>query len=124
MCDNKRIKEIACELGFISVKLIHEWGNKKSYIPPGIDRILDLINELQDIEKEENCITAPYKTDTVSNNTFTSIKDKEKDLIVKALEQCLWIQKDAAALLGISPRVLSYKIKNFNIRHQRWRKFK
>ncbi len=51
-----------------------------------------------------------------------SLKGQEKEMILKALEECLWVQKDAARLLGISPRTLNYKIKKFNIVHPRWRK--
>ena len=48
----------------------------------------------------------------------------EKEAILHALESNLWIQKDAARQLGISPRALIYKIKKFGITHPRWRKHK
>ncbi len=48
----------------------------------------------------------------------------EKETIIRALEMCLWIQKDAAKMLGISPRSLNYKIRKFGITHPRWRKNK
>ncbi len=47
---------------------------------------------------------------------------QEKDLIFKALEDNLWIQKDAARQLGISPRALNYRVKKLGIAHHRWRK--
>jgi DNA-binding NtrC family response regulator len=53
-----------------------------------------------------------------------SIKEQEKEIITKALEESLWVQKAAARLLGTSPRVLNYKIKKFGISHPRWRKNK
>ncbi len=49
---------------------------------------------------------------------------REKELILEALQKSLWIQKDAANLLGISPRALNYKINKFGITHPRWRKNK
>jgi DNA-binding NtrC family response regulator len=52
----------------------------------------------------------------------TSLALQEKDSIIKALDECLWIQKDAAQSLGISPRALNYKIKKYAITHPRWRK--
>lgn len=52
----------------------------------------------------------------------TSLAMQEKDAILKVLEDCLWIQKDAALSLGISPRALNYKIQKFGISHHRWRK--
>lgn len=52
------------------------------------------------------------------------LKHNEQDIIKEALEKSLWIQKDAAQLLGVSPRVLNHKIKKFGITHDRWRKNK
>jgi len=48
----------------------------------------------------------------------------EKELIARALEDNLWIQKDAASQLDISPRALNYRIKKLGITHARWRKNK
>jgi DNA-binding NtrC family response regulator len=56
------------------------------------------------------------------DNPPESLEMGEKEHILKALEENLWIQKDAAKTLGISPRTLNYKIKKFNISHPRWRK--
>lgn len=50
--------------------------------------------------------------------------ETEREMILKALERTLWIQKDAADLLGVSPRTLNYKVKKFGITHARWRKNK
>jgi len=49
---------------------------------------------------------------------------QEKELIYQALEKNLWIQKDAAKALGITPRALNYRIKKLGITHNRWRKNK
>jgi DNA-binding NtrC family response regulator len=59
-----------------------------------------------------------------SVQTPQSIKENEKELIVHALEEKGWVQKDAAQILGISPRVLNYKIKKYGITHSTWRKNK
>jgi two-component system response regulator AtoC len=50
--------------------------------------------------------------------------DEEKEMISGALEKNLWIQKDAARQLGITPRALNYRIKKLGITHDRWRKNK
>ena len=50
--------------------------------------------------------------------------DDEKAMISRALEKNLWIQKDAARQLGITPRALNYRIKKLGITHARWRKNK
>ncbi len=51
-----------------------------------------------------------------------TLKEAERVLILNALEKTNWVQKDAAKLLGISKRVMNYKIKNHGIQNQRWRK--
>jgi DNA-binding NtrC family response regulator len=53
-----------------------------------------------------------------------SLVENEKEMILETLAACLWIQKDAAHRLGISPRALNYKIKKYGITHPRWRKHK
>ncbi len=53
--------------------------------------------------------------------TMQPLHEHEKELILKSLERNLWIQKDAAQQLGISPRALNYKIKKLGITHPRWR---
>jgi DNA-binding NtrC family response regulator len=45
-----------------------------------------------------------------------SLEEVERDLIVKALHQHQGIQTKAAENLGISERVLRYKIKKYRIR--------
>jgi DNA-binding NtrC family response regulator len=47
--------------------------------------------------------------------------DVEKALILQALERTDYVQKDAAVLLGVSRRVLNYKIKNHGITHTKWK---
>ncbi|PIE59307.1 MAG: sigma-54-dependent Fis family transcriptional regulator [Desulfobulbus propionicus] len=53
-----------------------------------------------------------------------SLEGHEKEFIIKALEENLWVQKNAASKLGISPRSLNYKIKKHGITHPNWRKHK
>jgi DNA-binding NtrC family response regulator len=50
--------------------------------------------------------------------------EEEKEIICRALEKNLWIQKDAARELGLTPRALNYRINKHGITHQRWRKNK
>ena len=50
------------------------------------------------------------------------LDDLERDTILEALKMSNWIQKDAAELLGVSRRVLNYKVKIHNITHERWRR--
>ncbi len=44
------------------------------------------------------------------------IKDIEREAILKALEECEWIQARAARKLGITERMIGYKIKKYGIK--------
>src|SRR5262245_28039543 len=50
------------------------------------------------------------------------LDDLERNTIIEALKMPNWVQKDAAELLGVSRRVLNYKVKIHNINHDRWRR--
>ena len=43
------------------------------------------------------------------------LEEIEKQAVVEALSMSNWVQKDAAELLAISPRVMNYKIKTLGI---------
>jgi DNA-binding NtrC family response regulator len=50
------------------------------------------------------------------------LDDLERTTIIEALKMANWVQKDAAELLGVSRRVLNYKVKIHSITHDRWRR--
>lgn len=54
------------------------------------------------------------------NNTGTSLKDRieelEKEEIIKALKECDWVMTRAAKRLGITERMIGYKIHKYNLR--------
>jgi transcriptional regulator with GAF, ATPase, and Fis domain len=59
---------------------------------------------------------------SVIENKSNNLQSGERALIVDALEKNDWSQKDAAQVLGISPRSLNYRINKFGITHRRWLK--
>jgi DNA-binding NtrC family response regulator len=48
------------------------------------------------------------------------LDDLEKMVILEALRMNDWVQKDAARFLGVSSRVMNYKIQKYEITHSRW----
>jgi Nif-specific regulatory protein len=50
------------------------------------------------------------------------LEDLERCALVEALKMSNWVQKDAAQLLSISPRVINYKIKTLGIQFPRGRR--
>jgi two-component system, NtrC family, response regulator HydG len=54
--------------------------------------------------------------------TGIPLEDIERHALTEALKMSNWVQKDAAELLSISPRVMNYKIKTLNIEFPRGRR--
>jgi Nif-specific regulatory protein len=50
------------------------------------------------------------------------LEEIERSALMEALKMSNWVQKDAAELLGISPRVMNYKIKTLGIEFPRGRR--
>jgi Nif-specific regulatory protein len=50
------------------------------------------------------------------------LEEIERSALMEALRMSNWVQKDAAELLGISPRVMNYKIKTLRIEFPRGRR--
>jgi DNA-binding NtrC family response regulator len=46
----------------------------------------------------------------------------EKTALLEALKRSNWVQKEAAKLLGVSSRVMNYKVHKHGITHDRWSK--
>mgnify|MGYP003465458294 CR=1 FL=1 len=51
-----------------------------------------------------------------------ALEEIERQALVEALKMSNWVQKDAAELLAISPRVMNYKIKTLCIDFPRGRR--
>jgi two-component system, NtrC family, response regulator HydG len=54
--------------------------------------------------------------------TGIALEDIERAALIEALKMSNWVQKDAAELLSISPRVMNYKIKTLGIEFPRGRR--
>ncbi|HPR54749.1 MAG TPA: sigma-54 dependent transcriptional regulator [Deltaproteobacteria bacterium] len=52
--------------------------------------------------------------------SMSTLALSEKEMILDALRKNDWIQKEAASMLGISKRVIHYKIRKYGITHPRW----
>ncbi|MEN6447460.1 MAG: sigma-54 dependent transcriptional regulator [Syntrophaceae bacterium] len=51
----------------------------------------------------------------LTEDGLNPIEAHEKAMVIQALKKSNWVQKDAAALLGISKRVMHYKVRKYNI---------
>jgi transcriptional regulator with PAS, ATPase and Fis domain len=101
----------------------YPWPGNIRQLSNTIERAI-LLEDDREIRQES--ISLPDLGDKVSP-TLQAVglrlsEDQEKDMISNALEENLWIQKDAARQLGITPRALNYRINKLGITHSRWRK--
>jgi Nif-specific regulatory protein len=67
-------------------------------------------------------VTNPSGSSPAAGPSSRRLDDVEKTTILEALADTNWVQKDAAHILGVSPRVLNYKIKSHGITHPSWLK--
>lgn len=65
--------------------------------------------------------TSKIKSISQGSIKSSDLVEVEKRAILEALDDSLWVQKNAAAKLGISPRALNYKIALYGISHENWR---
>jgi Nif-specific regulatory protein len=52
------------------------------------------------------------------NSLRDQIREIEKEEIIKALKECDWVMAKAARQLGITERMIGYKIKKYGIRRE------
>jgi transcriptional regulator with PAS, ATPase and Fis domain len=107
----------------------------RSYTWPGnIRQLANTIERAAILEESntihtENVILPELNQESAESNIVemepsNTLDDRERETILSALEDSLWIQKEAAKRLGISPRALNYRIQKHGITHTRWRKNK
>ena len=65
---------------------------------------------------DQQSATSPEKVQAIKiPPTCIALEEIERQAVIEALRMSNWVQKDAAELLAISPRVMNYKIKTLNI---------
>ncbi len=108
----------------------------KGYRWPGNIRELENTIERAVLMAETDIITPddlslPFKPVLKTNRGVMRIpaggvkwEEMEKDLLIQALSMSGWVQKETAKLLGLSTRVLNYKVKHFGITHPSWKQNK
>ena len=101
----------------------YPWPGNIRQLSNTIERAI--LMEDEDIIRRENISLPQIDALSPSESKTKSLKlsaNEERKMILGALEKNLWIQKDAASQLGITPRALNYRIKKLGITHTRWRK--
>jgi len=117
----KRVDAFAPEV--LEALIEYQWPGNVRQLSNTIERAI-LLEDTRTIRPENVSLPDVDKPPAQLPPPPASLKlssDEEKQLIFEALKDNLWIQKDAARQLGISPRALNYRIKKLGIAHPRWR---
>jgi len=79
---------------------------------------------LRNMHVDSVAVHTPRSDPPRRTEDLKGLDEQKKSFIIDALESNLWVQKQAARQLGISPRALNYTIKKLGIKHWRWIKNK
>ncbi len=105
----------------LNIMMRYDWPGNVREIRNCIERAVLLAESDTITPAELSIVNANQVDDDIDQeSSLSSLELKEKEMILDALEKSDWIQKDAAAMLGISKRVIHYKIKKYGITHPRW----
>ncbi|HEV8335592.1 MAG TPA: sigma-54 dependent transcriptional regulator [Candidatus Polarisedimenticolia bacterium] len=109
--------------------LEHPWSGNVRELKNAMERTV-LMSESDWISPEDISLfeirLAPRDAAGGSQKVSASmdLEEMEKEAVLQALERANWVQKDAAAALGISSRVMNYKVKKYSFKNPRWNRNK
>lgn len=111
----------------------HYWPGNIRELKNLVERAVLIVDEGEMINPDDLALTGKdyfaaggrdRRKNIGENWGFNTLKldELEREAILQALEISGWVQKEAAKLLGISPRSLNYKVKYHSITHTSWKK--
>ena len=112
----------------LKLLLRYHWPGNIRELENAIERAMLLTEgpqiRMEDLRLGETVTSSPRDTASVVKIPPTGIplEEIERMALVEALKMSNWVQKDAAELLAISPRVMNYKIKTLGIDFPRGRR--
>jgi len=109
----------------------HVWPGNIRELKNAMERAV-LLTEQPFIRQEDLHIASPQGSSQDNAHSINlklppngiDLDDLEKLAILEALRINNWVQKDAARFLGISSRVMNYKVAKYEIKSPRWSKNK
>jgi DNA-binding NtrC family response regulator len=106
----------------------HTWPGNIRELENTVERAV-LMCDAESITADDLNLQGPQDAGTASLNlrlppTGVQLEELEKQAILEALRINNWVQKEAAKFLGISSRVMNYKVAKYEIKNPRWSKNK
>jgi DNA-binding NtrC family response regulator len=102
----------------------HRWPGNVRELRNVIERAVLLADgraiEVGDVDV--NDAPEPIAEPVGTNPRDLTMRDAERSLVLAALRRSGFVQKDAAALLGVSRRKLNYMVQRMGITHASWRR--
>jgi len=99
----------------------YAWPGNVRELQNAIERAV-LLCDGEIIEASNLTMDARPEGEAVSVGDTLNLEDLERGAITRALQATRGVQKEAAELLGVSPRVLNYKIQTLNLDWKAFRK--
>ena len=102
----------------------HDWPGNVRELENTLERAVlmadsDTITE-KDLSILQRSAGGEFEPRPVVDRQLLNLEALEKEAVLEALRRCNWVQKEAAKLLGVSSRVMNYKIHKFGITNDRW----
>jgi DNA-binding NtrC family response regulator len=113
----------------LKVLMRHNWPGNIRELENVVERSVLLsdtpVIEVLDLQIGDQAMSSSSERTPIIKIPPTGIplEEIERQAVTEALRMSNWVQKDAAELLGISPRVMNYKIKILGIEIPRTRRF-
>jgi DNA-binding NtrC family response regulator len=109
----------------------HTWPGNTRELENAIERAVLMCEDVSITAEDLNLLSQRSGQDpaVASLNlrlppTGIELEELERQAILEALRVNNWVQKDAAEFLGISSRVMNYKVSKYEIKNPRWSKNK
>jgi transcriptional regulator with GAF, ATPase, and Fis domain len=96
----------------------HPWPGNVRELRNAVERAA-LLSEGDEVRADALGIAAP---EAELPGPLATLDQLERAAVLEALRRARFVQKDAAALLGVSRRKLNYMIRRMGIRHASWRR--
>jgi len=110
----------------IELLISHDWPGNVRELENTVERAVLMAENGPITEKDLSILGRPSDGDFAISPTLAhellNLELLEKQAMVEALKRSNWVQKEAAKLLGVSSRVLNYKVHKHGITNDRWTK--
>jgi len=119
----RTVKDLSA--GALEMRMRHDWPGNVRELENTIERAV-LMTESDVLRESDLSIltrgNGSGELPPLVDPSLLNLEVLEKQALLEALKRSNWIQKEAAKLLGVSSRVMNYKVAKHGITNDRWTK--